>query len=447
MGMDMTAATVQCQLAYYLFGCGVQESEWLARYNELPEDDRETLHNVTMRLQAAQLLRYGIHGHLELRDLAAAEWFSAHDLPALEVAYLFGCLDTLAGSTDEEFGVWLLRQQAGSGMAWEAPLTTLEAFITRATAEYKRYKDETGVGAALRRLYAALCDQAPALIDWLGGCVKIERSSPGTHNVVTLDATRAARFFLFEHTYRWRRNPYTHESVTRYIRIEDDIRLGTGWFTHSGGMTYTLDRDRYTYRVYLREGLDEGTLLRALVHAAALHFLKLPVTDTVTTGYFAALTRQSALHQFLREMDANAYILRALDEATATPPRLDDRALWYYGAHPMFTDAAKHVVDRLRPTPPGEVIMMDYARHDIVAAGQLNELIDDFNKTHPPAEGRPPGQGDLERRLDLLAQLARDLHAHKSYSIVNAPGAPESEPKVEFIRIPDRIYHLAEHPW
>lgn len=393
-----------------VFGCGVDGHTFKVKYRELSEKNRLRLGRVAGRVWLTLKLRYEMAFlYNNPFALGGEEYNLRHiELPSIEIYLLCTCLDTLAGKPiHKNFKDWVKDQPNTTGFDLEE--------ITRLCAQYE---EEYGVGRNLRALFRNL---PPSVKDWLASNVVIERSDqyllPEEQDVDKL-VNR-----LYVYFYNVRRNAFTHGSVSRPTPIADKVREpkdGEWWVTPASGTHFILHRDRpnQEWNLSYRQGLDEATILRIIIHAVALQMLGVELTSELINTNLRNYSRLDALYAFVSEVNRNS----ALASGWA---RIDDTEMTDHliglGIPLLSSEASTVMVERYldnRLESGLRQITSQYLR----AVNHVNSLVSDFNETNPPASNAY----DRNERWQTIKEFLDKLVRAPSYnSVVKLPSRNE----------------------
>jgi hypothetical protein len=378
-----------------IFGCGIDRRLFNRKYEALSKEDQERLERVARRVHLTLKLRY----EMGFRDNplgSTGEGYILRDveLPSIEVYLLCTCLDTLAGKpTYKCFDKWITQQPDVTAVDRKGIVNLVD-----------RYKEEYGVGSNFRRLFTNLSDGTK---DWLANNVAIRRSGqplePEMQDVDRL-VERLCRYF-----YDIRRNRFTHGSVSLHTPIAQDIRQAGAegwWITPASGAGFILHPKKPSQKWDLsyREGLDEATILRIIIHAAALHILKIEITAGLVDVNLRNYSRMDALYAFVSEVNRNSALVNPWGDLDH--PALGELRsyLFHVGVPQVSSEAAKRMVGRYLDNT-FESGLREMTSQYLRQVDDVNCAIRHFNEANPP---RTKGQ-DAGQRCHLITEFLDGL--------------------------------------
>ena len=286
-----------------VFGCGVDPAVFDRLHEDLPLEEQDRLQRVGRRVWLTLVLRYQTIIRRSPFE-SPYDWImlSRWELPSIEVYLLCTCLDTLAGKSDyRTFWQWL------NTRAIDRALTMNEIGGLHA-----QYMEEYGVGLAFRRLFDNL---STAVKIWLASNVSIR---PSDHPIADTDIdSQELVSLLRKYFYTIWRNPYTHRSMSRQTSVADDTRIPSQvgwWITPASGTMFEFQDGRtgQTWDFSFREGLDEATILRVIIHASVLRMMGVEVKEGTIESNLRGLSKMSAVYDFMGEVNWNASLAGGL---------------------------------------------------------------------------------------------------------------------------------------
>jgi len=361
-----------------MLGCGVGLKVLEAKFKALPEIEQERLQRVAWRMWITLKIRYQLaiypnpmEGYEEELAITTAE------LPSLEVYLLFTCLDTLAGQ-NLDFKAWLHRQPKVSGLDTSGIVQL-----------YDQYLKEYGVTRNLLRLFENLPQSVKS---WLVTNVIIQRQLPDQDPFSALKAKKEPDVLirrLFDYFYNFRRNPFTHSSVTRFTSVADDIRPANdkrNWVLARPGWGYR-DKDNRVWNLFRPGTLDEATILRVIVSAAALQKLEIEVTPGVIEAQLRNYSRLHALYRFLGEVQHNVDILSWWPHFDTQGKETLHSYLAHVGIPNLDSQWSSILLGRLITQYPRERGIYQVVVQYLDAVNRLTSAISSFNESNPPSSG------------------------------------------------------------
>ncbi len=279
--------------ALHVFGCGVNKQHFETKLNALDQENQQRLERVARRIWVTLKLKYEMGVYQNPFEAPYDRFILTHDeLPAIGIYLLVTCLDTLAGKAQfVDFRDWLKDQPDVTDL-------NLEGII----GLYTRYMGEYGVGKNLRALFdnLPLCTK-----EWLAKNVVI-REIDQPLSVEGQDPNLLVKR-LYTYFYEIRRNEYTHGSFPKQVSTADDIRPpdeAGWWVTPASGTHFALDRRNRNklWNFAYRQGLDEATILRLIIHSAALQMLNIQVTEELINLNLGNFSRLDGLYSFMGEV-------------------------------------------------------------------------------------------------------------------------------------------------
>jgi hypothetical protein len=383
-----------------VFGCGVGGQTFKAKYEGLSDKDRLRLERVARRVWLTLKLRYETIFLKNPFAWSDEEFALAEvELPSIEVYLLCTCLDTLAGKPNyAEFGDWLKDQK-----------DVMNLGIQEVTCLYEQYKKEHGVSKNLRSLFE---DLPQSIKTWLAGNVVIRRANEPLIVAGQDEDLLVKRLCIFFYDF-WR-NAFTHSSISRQTSIADDVSepgKGKGWWVTPAVCTHFPlynDRPNQEWNLSYRQCLDLATILRLIIHAAALQFLNIELTQELISANLGNLSRLNALYAFANEVSSNSSTLNALS-------KLDERGMselstyLVYGGIPLLrSEASVTMADRYNTELPLEAGLREMTIRYLTAVNNLNSAITEFDKANPPPKS--PESYSAERWQSVkgfLEEMAR----------------------------------------
>jgi len=371
----------QSTLVRRLFSCGVDRRVFEASYERLSEDEQIRLERVAKRVWLSLKLRYETAFYASPFAHPDEGYFLTRvELPSIEIYLLCTCLDILAGrSAYKDFGSWLKTQ---------ANVTNIN--LDDVVRLFAQYQAEYGVSRNLRNLFATL----PASTkDWLVDNVAIR---PWDQPLAT--RTRDSDVLVKRlHTYFYEiwRNAFTHSGVSRQATRAEDIREylegDDWWVTPVSGTMFVLDKDKPTqeWNFSYRQGLDEATILRVIIHSVVLKKLGIEPTPELIAANIRNYSRLNSLYAFINEVNSNATMLKAWS-------RVDERGMdtlrsffTYVGIPLLNSEATKLMIDRYNSDNGLESGLRQMTSQYLHEVQTINSAISDFNKSNPPSKTNP----------------------------------------------------------
>lgn len=397
-----------------MFGCGIDGRLFKEKFDNLPEEGRRRIEKVARRLWLTLMLRYrlavlhnpflGVRYSFDLQDV---------ELPSMEVYLLVTCLDTLAGkSTYVDFRDWIKTHSC-------APALEVDEISTL----YAQYLDEYGVTRNLRQIFTEI---PKCVKDWLSQNVAIyqfdkmfDKDRSGTVDELVTN--------LFKYFYNVRRNEYTHSSSSRQTLTARDVIDpkkvdNNGWVTPASGSCFILDKRKpdQEWGFSYRQGLDEATILRVIIHAVVLQLLCIELTDEILVANLNNYSRLSALHNFVQEVDNNASFVRAWGLLNVKESSEFHEYLIYDGVPLLGIDASKTMVGRFISEYPLEAGLQQMTAQYIDEVFHINSEISKFN------EAFPPSKGGNERRWQIISDFFLSQSQTQPYiAVLNWPSRIE----------------------
>lgn len=400
--------------ALHVFGCGVNKKYFETKFKALDQEDQQRLERVARRVWITLKLKYELGAYQNPFESPNERFILAHyELPAMGIYLLVTCLDTLAGKARfVDFRDWLKNQPDEKDLTWERIINL-----------YTRYTDECGVGKNLHALFNNLphCTK-----EWLARNVVIQEvdeplSAEGQDPNLLLKR-------LYKYFYETRRNEYTHSSYPKQVSTADDIRLPDEdgwWVTPASGTHFILDRRKPNklWNFSYRQGLDEATILRLIIHSGALQMLNIQVTEDLLILNLRNFSRLDALYSFMGEVASNADILKLwsnIEELNGS----DFKPYLIYTGVPVISDqAARRMVDRYDIDKGWESSYHQITLQYIKEINHLNALITDFNQKNPHAK---PMQDNNEARWEAITVFLNELsRTPAAHSVLKLPTTNE----------------------
>lgn len=394
----------------YVVGCGVDPAAFNRAFEEMPVEEQERIQRVANRVNLTLVMRHQTSIHQNPFESAYESiMFDRWEWRSIEVYLLCTCVDTLAGKAKHKmFPEWLRKR------AVDEPLLLKE--IDRL---HSQYLDEYGVGRTFRQLF----DDVPMDVKgWLGENVSIRRSdqsisesSIGTEELIEL---------LGKYFYEKRRNPYTHLSKTRQTWIADDTRIPSvdrWWVTPASGTMFEF-RDGptgETWNFSFRDGLDEATILRVVIHATVLRLLGFEVSEEIVTANLHCLSKIRAVFDFIAEVNWNAYLAKGLLSLGDYMTEMFGESVFHQGIPVMSVENASRMADRLGDNQL-EIGMSRMASAYSLEVGQIINETERFNRTHPPSRSIASSDKRWNKLLSFGKRFSPALH-----SILDRPSRNE----------------------
>lgn len=395
------------------FSSGVDAQVFRRNFDALSRHEKDRFDRVAQRLWASIFLRHHMRGRLSIAQPGQAVAFDtllfhAAELPSLEIFYLFGCLDTLASTSYQRFPDWLRSKAVRERLQLDGRSMSVDDLITI----YDAYEGECGVGSNLRRLFS---DLPAAVSTWLADNVRVVPTDedPPLHDDGSQPPEHVTHH-LYLYFYRKRRNPFAHESVAPLTDVARDVKRGAGWHVLIRNIStgkrpsdfWAHRADGRDWMVYLRNGIDEATVLRMIVYGVGLQRVGIEVTDQHVGAFFNSLSRQAAFYGFLDEIRLNALALSWWTGYDETGGSALHAVLDRTNIPQLVSTWAAALIERYRTDYPLEYDLQQMTREYIEAVLTLNAAIVTFNATYPPPN-ETAGTSSLPRRQ----QLADFVHA------------------------------------
>lgn len=421
--------------ALHIFGCGVDVKKFEAKFNTLDQVNQERIELVARRIWLTLKLRYEANvfrAPFESSEERMA--LNLYELPAIEIYLLVTCLDTLAGQpTHVDFRDWL-RAQSG---------------ITNLTVEqvihlYKNYNDKYGVSKNLRALF----DNLPQCTkDWLSHNVavyEIDQHLPSKDQDPNLLVK-----LLYTYFYGIRRNEYTHRSSPKQVSTAESVFLGeTGfWVTPASGTHFVLDsrKPNKKWNFSYRQGLDEATILRVIIHSVAVQTLNIDVTEQLILLNLKNFSRLDGFYSIMSEFTTNANTLRFWSNVEELAKSDYRNYLTFVGIPSLSNQASSRMLDRYQLDHSWEKTYSYLTSRYIDEINQINKLITEFNQKNPHAK---PNQGNIKAHWEAIQDfLARLLETPLAKSILRLPTTNEVTNLWLIIRDPCHIGSVAYRRW
>ncbi len=133
-----------------------------------------------------------------------------------------------------------------------------------------------------------------------------------------------------------------------------------------------------------RQGLDEATILRMLIHVAALQFMKIDVTQELITAKLQSYSRLDALYSFISEVNYNADALKTWSKLD----KVEKKDNYYFLIHrgvPALSSSASATLINLYFDNPLESGLKQMTIQYLDKVEQINSTIYNFNKENSPS--------------------------------------------------------------
>jgi hypothetical protein len=381
--------------AQRVFACGVDPLLFKRKHQVLSEENQARLERVARRVGLTARLRYemGFRDN-PLRSSEEDYLLRSVELSSIEVYLLCTCLDTLAGRPRHKpFRQWVAEQPDVTGLDADA-IADL----------YDRYQEEYGVGRNLRALFSAL---PLAAKEWLADNVAIHPA--GAPFAVPTENVDELIDRLYRYFYDVRRNAFTHEALSLHTPNARDIGGTTDedrWTTPVSGANCVLYRDRPSQKWDLsyREGLDEATILRVIIHTAGLRILQIEPTNTVIETNLRNYSRIDGLYAFLNEVARNSALVNSWGKLDHPAIAELHSYLFHVGVPQLSCQAAGRMVGRYLDNT-FESGLRGMTREYVREVDQVNFHISEFNEANPPGV-----QGEhAQERCRLINQFLDEL--------------------------------------
>lgn len=395
-----------------VFGCGIDGQVFKTKNERLSIKNQSRLGRVAGRVWLTLKLRYEMAFCNNPFPWRYEEYSLRHvELPSIEVYLLCTCLDTLAGKpVHKNFKDWI-EEQPNTNNFGKEDIKSL----------YSQYEAEYGVGKKLRDLFKNLPQSVKV---WLASNVAIRRSdqplAPERQNVDKL-LDRLYRYF-----YNYRRNNFTHGSVSRPTLVAEDVREpldGGWWVTPASGTHFVLysDRPNQKWNLSYRQGLDEATILRIIIYAVALQILGIELTNELIDTNLRNYSRLDALHAFVTEVNRNsalASLWAKIDDTEMTDLRSH---LIGSGISLLSSEASNIMIERYLDNPLESGLRQMTSQY-LEYVNQLNSLVSDFNEANPSVSNGC----DRNERWRTIKEFLENLGRMPSYnSVVKWPSKKE----------------------
>lgn len=403
--------------AKVVFSCGIDWREFQAAYDGLKEEDKNRLERVARRLWLANMLRHEISAYYQpFRRHQDSFELERIELPSIEIYLLCSCIDTLAGSPSHvDFRDWVKKQT-------HVHCSGVEEICDL----YARYTEEHGVSKPIRLLFTNLPQAAKA---WLSSNVIIRPADEPL--IVGQQDTDELLALLYLYFFNIRRHPFTHSSESRHTPRADDIREPKSdgwWFTPVSGTHVVLrpGSSKREWNVSYREGLDEGTILRLIVHIVALGILGIEATTEMIQISLRNYSRLSALYALVDEVQENAAMVHHWSDLVEEPiSQWSDFGLFVFCQEmPLLSAQRSHIMLRRFEENPLESGLKQITSQYVLLIEQINAAISEFNQSFPP----PGDKNTPEVRWQVIKQFLEDLMQRDPCELVQAwPARKEME--------------------
>jgi len=362
---------LQTRFLRFMLCCGVAWTEFSKQYEKQTNEEKQRILKVAWRMWVSQKLRYGVitNNHIPTMGWDVEFKFTDTEWPSIEVYLLATCLDTLAGKPDfHSFDEWLQKQPFYTNLDTHGVISLLN-----------KYRKSHGPRHTIRELFINL---SPHMKTWLSQNVIIQKANKpfGPEEINQNPETITKR--LFEYFYDFRRNEFTHGSVTRQTSKAHNITSQDNRWTRSlAGWEYSTDKKRY-WSFYHRHGIDEATILRIIIQAVVLQKLKIETDSEVIERNIVNQSRISALYGYVNELRRNAnelYWWSRFDENAHDAANL---FVGHSGIPRLKSLWTEILIERLTDHSL-EVRLKQMAVEYLDSVRKLNLRIDDFNASKP----------------------------------------------------------------
>ncbi len=397
-----------------VFGCGVDKQLFQDRYEALDEEEQQRLERVARRVWITLKLRYETFTFSDPFQASEERYYlEMVEMPAIEIYLLVSCLDTLAGQPIHvQFKEWLNKKPEVKSLSFEEII-----------ALHDEYMNEHGSNRNMKKLFKNF---PQSFRTWLTTNIVIyeeNKSLSEADRDPELLVERLLRYF-----YGLRRNEFTHSSYARQVSKSKDIELpevNSWWFTPASGTLITLDRGKKSRRWYFsyKEGLDEATILRLIIHIVVLQIIGLEVTEELINLSLNNYSRIHALYFFMSEVVGNSHMLEWWQNAEQLSKVDLPYSIIFSGIPPLRKEFSLNMIDRFKPEIEWENGFQAMTRQYATEVDQLNVMIDDFNIQNPPVQ---PKQGNLEERWTVIKDFLHSQTKASAYKkILHWPTRPE----------------------
>lgn len=358
------------------FGCGIEHQVFNSAHEALDEGGRRRLERIARRLWVTQKLRYEM-------SVQSNPFISPEDefellyteIPALEIYLLVTCLDTLASPSQHlDFLAWFKKQPQAE-------------CIDSASVEnvYKNYSSEYGVGHNLRMMFS---DLPTSLKNWLSSYIKFEEVVQNFEEKPQ-DIDKLIKH-LYTYFYEIRRNEYTHSSSPRRVSTTTSITPlvdNNRWITPASGTYFALDKKKSNrlWNFSYKQGLDEATILRMIIHTVALQKLGIEINDVLLGIILRRFSRIDGLFSFIGEVSRNADILRLQSHTKSMNTDNFRSYLIHTGIPRLEIEATKEMLDRYDLNYNWEIGFREMTNQYLSVVLEYNREVDSFNQDYKKA--------------------------------------------------------------
>ncbi len=367
-----------------ILGYGIPSNIFDDQFNSITNDKREILERIARRFQTIIKLNHEslFISNPDVRNgsnLAFYRW----ELSSIQIYLYCTCVDTLAGKPKYvEFHDWLKNED-------------LVKLDSKKIDEYHdKYLFEYGNKRSFDKFFNEL---SPTVKSWLNQNVSIQKSQ-----LVEVPDDRDEEKLiehLIDYFYRYWRNPFTHQSITRpvdffpdifslneyYSQIDDTFHLATREWVRQP-TAFELSKEKGEWNFWHKKEIDLAVILRIVIQAVVFKWLKLDLTDDIINRIVYRIQRLHWLYSYIHEIRINADDLGSWKEIRENYSSDHISSLRNSGVLHLSLVASNKLIEFLHGQNPFEEQQREYLREYIECVTKINTQIEFFNKEHPRLE-------------------------------------------------------------
>lgn len=380
-----------------MFGCGIDWQTFEEKFNNLSEDERQRIERVASRVWLSLLFRYDLQINPESFAITGGLWrqftIRSIEIPSIEVYLLVSCLDTIAGNPKfQDFDQWLSHQDIVSNFNKDNIINL-----------YQEYKENFGISKNLKYIFSNL---PYSTTEWLHSNVRFRKISDPRMQQEESSSKLLEHLFLYY--YDLRRNEFTHGSKPQQTWIGDDIYNPTEkslWVTPASGTQFALYKKKpnQKYCFSFRQGIDEATILRVIIHSVVLQKMGFDVTERLLQENIGHYSRVHAFRTLIYEVRYNAWILDATSKYKQQGYEQMVSYIYEVGIPTLLEQATEIAINRFEVNENAletglQQISIDY----FDAVKKINALINNFNEINPPHQNNESRTESISKFVDEL---------------------------------------------
>jgi len=281
-----------------MFCCGISPRTFNKHFLNLDSNKQQQLIKVAEKVQFCYVIRYDLSVFSPLGMGEDYEYqIEFKQLSSLEVYLLVTCIDTLSGNPKFKPVDQYIKDELNDDKSYS------KFDIVKMLSDYREIY---GPRHTIKQEFLNLSD---AHKEWIAHNVAFQDMS----SLINLSKKHQDKEILlkklFKYFYDRRRIEYTHESKTRSTTIDRYPKeLTEGWSPSLSGWDDLSDKKKRfrTPILWYRTGLDEGIILKVILHGVVLRKMKIIPDISVIERYLLNELRIKTINGLIREIENNS---------------------------------------------------------------------------------------------------------------------------------------------